>query len=246
MKRTALAAMLALLVAAPADAQGSRGKSDAGPPRRVYANPSAGIKADLELSRMTGDRRGRWFALRQTAAPDAVMFAPRMVLAQTWLRNRSDPAPPLRLRPHRAWASCDGSLIVTSGARRDGDTPGWYTTIWQRQPDGAWRWIFTHDGPVADPLPEPDMAEARVAQCPAGRSSAPAPAAAKSPPSARKRQPPPAVPFDPGSRGGRSRDGSLTWHVTVDDAGARRFSARLLVDGEMQVIRDESVIPGGE
>jgi hypothetical protein len=54
----------------------------------------------------------------------------------------------------------------------------------------------------------------------------------------------PPAPFDPTRREGRSTDGTLTWQVTADAAGTRDFSARLMVDGQMQEIRKEHVAGG--
>src|SRR5690606_4965367 len=119
LKRALLIASLAVAFAAtPALAQHRHGRGGA-LPGRGYANPSAGIAADIELARMTGGKKGRWSALRETAAPAAVMFVPRMVLAQTWLKNREEAATAFSQNPGGAWASGYGSLIVTHGARRD-------------------------------------------------------------------------------------------------------------------------------
>jgi hypothetical protein len=232
LKRGLLPAAVALALAAPALAQRE-------PPRRAYANPSAGIAADIALAQLTGEKKGRWFALRKTAAPDAVMFVPQMVLAQPWLKSRSDAGPALKLDPYRAWSSCDGSLVVTSGLRQDGGSEGWYTTVWQRQADGSFLWVFDHGGPFRAPQGEPDMIEARVADCPAKRPAAPPAAGQRKPDSA------PAVVFDPSSRSGHSRDGSLAWQVTAAPGGAHHFTASMLVDGAMQVFRDEKVAAAG-
>jgi hypothetical protein len=185
------------------------------------------------------------------AAPDAVMFAPAMVLAQPWLRDRPNPPVALTWQPHRVWSSCDGSLMVTSGAwqktdgQKAGGRQGWFTTVWQRQPDGAYRWVLDHGDTLAEPLAVPDMIAARVAECPQRRAG-PRPAAA--PPArlraARKPAKAPPVPFDPAAREGRSQDGTLVWQVTADGAGGRSFVARLRGEGGgMEAIREERVAP---
>jgi hypothetical protein len=243
LKRALLIASLAVAVAAtPALAQHRHGRGG-GLPGRGYANPSAGIAADIELARMTGEKKGRWYALRETAAPDAVMFVPQMVLAQTWLKNREDAATAFSQDPTGAWASCDGSLIVTHGARRDGGREGWYTAVWARQPDGAYRWTFLHTGPSESPAAKSDMIEARVAECPAARQQA---AQRSSAPRQRgKRGEVPAVPFDPSRRSGQSRDGTLVWNVIVSPDGTHHFTASLLRGGTMQTFRDERVAAAG-
>lgn len=229
---------LALTLAAPLPAQPSDG-----PPRRAYANPSAGIAADIAFSRLA-QQKGRWAAFRETAADDAVMFAPQMVLARAWLKDRAEPPKPLGWQPHAAWSSCDGSLIVTSGAWQSGAEQGWYTTIWQRQPKkGEYKWVFDHGGPLEQALAAPDMLSAKVAECPPRRA---APASAPSGAEPPKRGKPVPTVFDPARRSGASSDGSLVWDVSVAPDGARHFVARMRSDGEMRAIRDERVpAPGG-
>jgi hypothetical protein len=243
LKRALLLVPLVLALAAPVLAQqrlrGPGGAEDAGPPRRAYANPTAGIAADLALSHLAQEKG--WAGFREAAAPDAVMFAPQMVLADPWLEDRGKAPITLKSQPYQVWSSCDGSLLVTSGVRQAGGADGWYTTVWQRQADGAFKWVFDHGGSLKDPLAAPDMIEARVAECPARRPADPAAA----PPLARKRGKAPPVPFDPALRRGRSRDGSLTWEVAAEPTGAHHFSAKMLQGGEMREFRSEKVAAPG-
>src|SRR5262245_28307794 len=127
-----------------------------GQPRMAYSNPSAGIAADIAFARLAKEK-GRWPAFRATAAPDAVMFVPQMVLAQAWLKKAPATSPALAWQPQAAWASCDGSVIVTSGAWQSGKAVGWYTTVWQRQPDGAYKWVFDHGDATAEAPKAPEM-----------------------------------------------------------------------------------------
>jgi hypothetical protein len=241
LKRLALAAVLALAASAPVSALVMREP----PPRGSYANPSAGIAADIELSRMSADKKGRWFALRKLAAPEAVIFAPQLVLAQPWLKDRHDPAAALRLQPSRAWASCDGSLIVTSGSRADAGPNGWYTNVWQRQGDGGFLWVFGHGGVLTEPFVEPDWIEGKVAECP----PRPASQSRTPPPRKRGKQEKPArpapPPFDPQRAGGASDDGSLTWEAVPLPGGAHRFTARIRGGGEMTELLGETVAADG-
>ena len=249
-----LAACLALLALAPAAlAQG-------GPPERdgqrdgargggvrlgSLANPSAAIAAEIAFARLAQDK-GQWTAFKATAAEDAVMFAPNMVLAQTWLKDRANPPAGLTWQPHEAWSSCDGSLMVTHGAwqniGQNGAKHGWFTTVWQRQPKGGYKWVLDHGDATEDALAAPDMLSARVAECPERRAGA----RPGGPPQRGRGKPPkppkaPPVPFDPAQREGRSNDGSLTWSVTVAPDGTRNFIARMAVDGQVQDIRNERV-----
>ncbi|MFA7604797.1 MAG: hypothetical protein WCY29_17510 [Novosphingobium sp.] len=244
MKR--LFAALALLALA-AGAQAQEGRGDRGGPRgggqmRGYANPSAAIAAEIALARAAQDK-GQWTAARAAAAPDAAMFAPAMVLAHDWLKNRPDPPAALARQPYQVWSSCDGSLMITSGAWQRGDSHGWFTTVWQRQAKGGYKWVFDHHGAAREPLPAPEMIAARVAACPERRPG-PRPAGqdARGKPAKREKTPP--MPFDPTRREGRSDDGTLAWQVTADTAGTHDFTARMLVDGQMEEIRNEHVAAG--
>jgi hypothetical protein len=236
-------ALLALAGGAAAQERGMRGGPGGGYSQRAgYANPSAAIAAEIAFAQLARDK-GQWTAFKATAAPDAVMFAPAMVLAQQWLKNRANPPTALTWQPYRVWSSCDGSLMVTHGAWQRGAAHGWFTTVWQRQPKGDYKWVFDHGDASATPLEAPEMIEAKVADCPDRRPRA---RASGSRPAGRrdKREKPPVVPFDPSARQGSSADGTLTWQVTSDPAGTHDFAARLMIDGQMQDIRREHVAGG--
>jgi hypothetical protein len=88
------------------------------------------------------------------------------------------------------------------------------------------------------------MIAARIADCPERRRTDTADTRAKARSQPRKRDSSPPIPFDPLRRDGRSRDGTLTWQVSVDAAGTRAFTAQLRKDGEMQEFRNERVNGG--
>ena len=100
------------------------------------ASPTV-IDAERAFAQMAQDK-GQWTAFRATAAPDAVMFVPQPVKAQAWLKDKKDPPKAIRWQPTHAWVSCDDKTAVDTGnwQRPDG-TVGFFTTIWQRQADGA-------------------------------------------------------------------------------------------------------------
>lgn len=248
MKR--LFARAALLALAMAGAQAAQAQDDpglrGGARPGSYANPSAAIAAEIAFARLAQEK-GQWTAFQETAAEDAVMFAPRMVLAQQWLDDRPNPPVPIAWQPHQVWSSCDGSLMVTSGAWQRPDAKGetkhgWFTTVWRRQEKGGYKWVFDHGDETKEPVAAPDMIAALVAQCP------PRARGTKSPPDtrrkSRRREKAPLVPFDPTQREGRSNDGSLIWRVTVAPDGAHTFTARMATDGEMREIRSERVAGG--
>lgn len=141
---------------------------------KAAANPSEVVKAELSFARLAREK-GQWTAFRETAADDAVMFVPNLTNAQTWLKNKADPAEAVDWQPHKITMSCDGTMAVSTGAWQDakGGT-GRFITIWQKQnaevrrrlgKETDWKWVFDHGLSVDTPLPEPDFVETKVASC---------------------------------------------------------------------------------
>lgn len=78
------------------------------------------------------------------SAPEAIVFAPGPVNAQALYAARPDkPHPPLVWWPLWAGISRSGDLGFTTGPATLGGKPsGWYFTVWKRQADGAWKWVY--------------------------------------------------------------------------------------------------------
>ena len=175
------------------------------------ANPSAVIAAELAFAQLA-QTKGQWTAFRDTATADAVMFVPQRVNAQAWLKGRPDPAVPVRWQPHQVWSSCDGSFSVTRGAWQGPKASGSFTTVWQRQKDGGFKWVLDMGDPIEAPLTAPEMIAARVAEC---------------------RGLPPivqAIAAQQDRREGLSDDRTLSWSVRVDPLCGRTYRL-LLWDG---------------
>lgn len=214
----------------------------AAPPRsgfnpNSYANPSAVIATELAFAKEAQDK-GQWTAFAEYAAPDAVMFTPQMVWAQTWLKGRANPPVAVKWQPHAAWSSCDGSLVVTHGAWQRPGAVGYFTTIWRRQPDGKYKYVLDHGDALAAPLEAPEMLSALVADCPPGKRKPPA----KQSKIKFKDLPP----LDPARRSGQSDDGSLSWEVTVAPDGARNLKIEWAKDGARQLAVIEDVAAEGK
>lgn len=236
--------MLGCLLAGPALAQGAppRGGQDVQFP--AYADPSKVIAAELAFAQMAQEK-GQWTAFAATAAPDAVMFTPHMVYARQWLKDRANPPVAVKWQPHKVWSSCDGSLMVSSGAWQRPGSTGFFTTVWQRQSDGGYQWVLDHGDVLSQPLAAPEMISARVADCPdrARRSGGQQRGKAARPQRTSGRSLPP---LNPARRTGRSDDGTLTWQVTVDPSGARNFSVEWKKDGSIQPATIEEVAAPAE
>jgi hypothetical protein len=171
------------------------------------ADPSAVIAAELAFAR-AAQEKGQWTAFAQYAADDAVMFVPQPVNARDWLRGQTNPAQAVAWQPHQVWSSCDGTLAVTKGAwqRPDGSV-GYFTTVWERQRGGDYKWVMDQGDVLAQPLEAPEFVGAAVADCSPAQVNI--------------------VPILPGQRlTGRSDDGTLVWEVLVQPDASRSVLAR--------------------
>jgi hypothetical protein len=188
------------------------------PPMR-YASPAAIVAAEVAFSQLA-QSKGHWTAFRATAAPDAVMFVPQPVLARDWLKSQKDPARSVAWQPHQVWLSCDGSLAVSYGAwQQPRGSQGYFTTVWQRQKNGEYKWVMDQGHDLPAPLVAPEMIGSGVATC--DRNARPtAPVDPKAP-----RAPAPAFPA--GTRGGWSDDRTLSWQMVVDRDCGRTLTVSL-------------------
>lgn len=97
---------------------------------------------------------------------EAILFAPDPVKAHDLYGSRPDrPNPPLVWWPVWAGLAASGDLGFTSGpATFDGKPAGYYFTVWRRQADGDWKWVY--DGGTSSDItgaPGPDAAPATLA-----------------------------------------------------------------------------------
>ena len=121
---------------------------------RVIAEPGKVVAADIALARAALDE-GQWTAFRRFAAPGAQLDEGRGPAdAATVLSTRADPPQPLRWAVREVWSSCDGTLAASFGRWRDAGIVGNYLTIWQRQGDGSYRWLY-RSGSTDNPQPRP-------------------------------------------------------------------------------------------
>ena len=195
---------------------------------RPIAQPGDVVAVELAFARAAQDK-GQWSAFAEFAGDDAVMFVPQPVRAKEWLKGRANPPQAITWQPYQVWSSCDGSLAVTKGAslRPDG-TAGYFTTIWQRQEDGAYKWVLDQGDTLEAPLAEPDMVQTDVANCPQ-----------------RKPGGVQARPQGPGELSGplegKSADGSLIWSARVASDNSRELHVSLQKGGTMKEVLSVSV-----
>ena len=228
MKRTILLGLALALATSPAISQDRRSGGAS-----ANANPGAVVAEELAFARLAQDK-GQWTAFRETATKDAVMFVPQMVYVQEHLKDRANPAQAVKWQPHQVWSSCDGSLAVTRGAwQRPDGTSGWFTTVWQKQKNGRYKWVLDQGDVLPMPLDAPDMVVSKTADCPAGyrgnRGLKIQDFKGKLPP------------LDPARRVGQSLDGTLGWETTVALDGSRRFVVTMQADGQRVTVQDAQV-----
>jgi hypothetical protein len=123
------------------------------------------------------------------------------------------------------WASCDGTAGLSTGVWRG----GWFVTVWKRQKKLYYKWVLADAAPLSTMPPPPDWITGKLADCP---PRAPRDAAPTNP------RPLPAAipPGEPGSRDGRSDDGSLAWRSTVLPNGSHSLRVWAFQDGVMRAV----------
>ncbi|MDB5471162.1 MAG: hypothetical protein JWR84_2722 [Caulobacter sp.] len=89
-------------------------------------------------------------AFREFAAPGVVMFLPEPIVATDYLAKADWPGL-IEWRPDFVAVSSAADLAVASGPSQwtvKGEVdPGYYLTIWARQPDGAWKFALDRGTP---------------------------------------------------------------------------------------------------
>jgi hypothetical protein len=202
---------LLLAIAAPAPAPA---------PAKTAIDAERAFAADAQKS-------GQWTSFRAYAAPDAMMFVPQPVNAQSFLKDRKDPPVAVFWWPGKSFVSCDGGFAVNSGprVREWGKSVGYFTTVWRREGD-HWRWVYDGGDALEAGRGEGGDIKPVVAPCPAN----PVP-----PPPQRE------MPADVKWGSGSSKDGTLNWFWSVTTDGARMFAATLWDGREHKVVVDDRI-----
>ena len=143
----AIVFVVALLAAGPALAQ----TPDAAPivaAERAFAADAPGMGLTASFN--------KW------SVPDAVMIAGGQVqtVRDVFPPDVPRPADEIRLEwwPNFAGISRSGDMgFTTGGVAVNGQRTGHYFTIWKKQPDGSWRWVYDGgSGASAADVPGPD------------------------------------------------------------------------------------------
>ena len=124
------------------------------------------------------DTRERGFkqGFLASVAPDGFVLQPGPTPARPGLEalpDASPPGPPLHWWPQFAGVANSGDLGFTTGGAT---IPVRYFTVWQRQPDGSWRWLYDGGPRLQAPLAGGDTDP--VVRLPAATAAAGSPEAA--------------------------------------------------------------------
>jgi ketosteroid isomerase-like protein len=116
--------------------------------------------------------RGWIAAFKRYAAADAVWFQPDPINAQASLADEPDEPAVRTLKWWPVWAGIakSGDLGFTMGPYTSGETRfGHFFTVWAKQRDGAWRWLY--DGGPRNEVKSPLGPETEPAHFPVSTAS---------------------------------------------------------------------------
>lgn len=116
-------------------------------PAPALAQDAAPVVAAERAFAADGLRLGVDKSFHKWSTPDAILIGGGQVLnAHEAFPGTSDPdpaAPPLVWWPNWAGIARSGDMgFTTGGVERGGARRGHYFTIWTRQADGSWKWVY--------------------------------------------------------------------------------------------------------
>jgi ketosteroid isomerase-like protein len=142
------------------------------------ASPATVVAAEREFA-ADAQARGWITAFKKYAAIDAVVFQPDPVNAQASLADQPDEPADRSLKWWPVWAgiAVSGDLGFTTGPYTVGDKGfGHYFTVWAKQSDGTWRWVY--DGGPRNEAKSPLGPDTEPAQLSMATTSSGSPGAA--------------------------------------------------------------------
>jgi hypothetical protein len=154
----------------------------AGPTHEVAVAAVLASQSPIEIERTLGatmSAEKQWAAFRPLAAPEALLFVQPLPAGAPQPDKGSVNLTSIA-QPREEITSCDSSLVVTNGALNwSNGGHGRYTTVWQRDTKGGWKWLLharfemtapLKVSPLSVPLPTcPTTAPAAIASIPAQR-----------------------------------------------------------------------------
>jgi len=141
-------------------------------------SPAAQVEAAERAFAADGLALGLRDSFLKHMADDAIVFGPGAVNARALYEKRpSSKAPKLEWWPQKVVAARSGDLALSIGPWAiGGKRGGYYATVWRKEPDGRWKWIYD-GGAAADPSKAPD-AKTPATLAPTAKAGERSPAAA--------------------------------------------------------------------
>lgn len=127
------------------------------------ADPAPVVAAERAFA-ADGRAMGWVEAFKKHTAPDGIMFAPDPIRTTEHLAKLGDgPRPALNWWPLWAGLSRSGDLGFTTGPYTvNGAAGGQYFTVWAKQADGRWAWVFDGGPEVETPTMAPPSTQPGV------------------------------------------------------------------------------------
>lgn len=211
------------------------------------AQPSTIVATEIAFSRAAKER-GQWTAFRMFLAPGALLHGKNGPFPiEPWLAAQTDPPQAVQWETRAVAMSCDGATAVSQGRLTTPDGKvGNFITVWERQPNNEYRYVFDAGGldvpqpPPKKPVEEGgivvttiDAVQGLVATCPRGGTPVP---------------PPPAILIgEEGKADARlSRDGTLRWRWEHRADGTRYGAADYFYQGRWLTAIEQSLVPTGD
>lgn len=142
----------------------------AGPVAAASADPGQVVAAERAFA-ADGATLGIKDSFLKHSADQAIVLQPEPVLAKAVFGAAQPSATKLVWWPLWAGIAKSGDLGFTTGPYTVNGKPGaWYFTVWAKQPDGAWKWLFD-GGPPSDFAGSAPQGSTVSYARPAGRSA---------------------------------------------------------------------------
>lgn len=185
--------------------------------------PETAIDAERAFNR-SAQIDGQWTAFRKFSTPDALLFTPQPAKAHDILPDK-DPPIAVQWWPAESYVSCDGQVAVNTGPWVRPKAMGYFTTVWVRQVDGHFKWVYDAGDALTIPRSLPEKPKVRTAAC-TGNPRLPL-----------------HVIYQPTSKSGsgHSPDKTLVWQWQVAPDGKRNFTARLWNGKRYETVIDNQV-----
>lgn len=185
------------------------------------ADPSAVIATELAFARAAREK-GQWTAFRDYMTDDAIWPDPDWKNVKTEIGALPDPAKAIVWEPDQVYSSCDGTYVFSTGPATW--PSGWrsrFTTVWQRQADGRYRFVLDQSFDLESNYAAREMVGASVADCPPG---------------GLKKGASTMVRRSAAWQNGQSDDGTLVWTTTLAPDCARTQKVAIRRNGMMEEV----------